>query len=194
MIYFVRHGQTELDELDIILGQKDIVINDDGINQSNNLANALSTCYIDNIISSDLKRAQQTAEIINTKINKKVILDSRLRERNYGILEGKLRNKLDSSTWYILKKYPEILRAESNQEMYDRIKSFFEQTNFEKNTIIVTHIGVLRMILYYLDKKNLYDDKLYRNYYQRIDINHGSYFMYDGKKVIYPKSNTKTLH
>jgi len=194
MVYFVRNGQTEWDELDMVSGHKDIMLNDNGINQACNLSDILSLCNIERIISSDLKRARQTAEIINSKICKDIVLDSRLRGYNYGVLEGYFRGKIESSTWYILKKYPDILSAESNIEIYDRIKSFFEQTDLSNNTIVVTHGGTLRMILYYLENKNHYDDKLYKKNYQKNDICHGQYIMFDGENVIYPKINIKSLH
>ena len=39
---------------------------------------------ITNIYSSDIKRAQQTAEIVAKELNKKVLLDKNLREQNKG--------------------------------------------------------------------------------------------------------------
>ncbi len=194
MIYFVRHGKTDWNELDIIIGHKDVMLNNNGIEEINDLSNILSSFNIDRIISSDLARAKQTAEIISKKINTDIIYDSRLRGYDYGLLEGHHRYNIKSCTWNVFRKYPEIFNAESNEDFYNRIKNFFEQLDFSKDTIIVTHGGSIRMILYYLDNRNKYDDKLFNDYEKKITINHGEYFMFDGENIIYQKNKTKTLH
>ena len=194
MIYFVRHGKTDWNQLDIIIGHKDVMLNNNGIEKINDLSNILSSFNIDRIISSDLARAKQTAEIISKKINTDIIYDSRLRGYDYGLLEGHHRYNIKSCTWNVFRKYPEIFNAESNEDFYNRIKNFFEQLDFSKDTIIVTHGGSIRMILYYLDNRNKYDDKLFNYYEKKNTINHGEYFMFDGENIIYKKNKTKTLH
>jgi 2,3-bisphosphoglycerate-dependent phosphoglycerate mutase len=47
------------------------------------------------LYSSDLQRAQQTAEAISSQIGVKPVLDRRLREKSYGVAEGRPQEWLD---------------------------------------------------------------------------------------------------
>ena len=82
-VKFVRHGQTDLNSpIRKMQGISDYDLNKNGINED-----------FDIIISSPLKRAKHTAEIINEKKKLPLILDDRIKERNYGKLEGQLFKK-----------------------------------------------------------------------------------------------------
>ena len=54
---------------------------------------------IDNIISSDLVRAKETSQIINEKLHLPVRFDSRLREINFGNLQGRLIQDITQDEW-----------------------------------------------------------------------------------------------
>ena len=56
--------------------------------QAKATAELLKDKHIDLIISSDLARAKQTAEIIAETTGAELILDKSLREMDFGILEG----------------------------------------------------------------------------------------------------------
>lgn len=68
-ICLVRHGETEWNSEGILQGKTDIPLNDLGIQQAEECADYLSQFQWDVVITSPLKRAKQTAEIINKKIN-----------------------------------------------------------------------------------------------------------------------------
>ena len=55
---------------------------------SKKLYNLISTLNIDYVISSPLRRAKDTAKLI-TNNEFEILIDERLRERNYGLNEGK---------------------------------------------------------------------------------------------------------
>lgn len=65
MIYLVRHGQTDWNIEHRIQGQTDVPLNATGRAQAVELSEKLSNFNIQKIISSDLSRAKETAEIIN---------------------------------------------------------------------------------------------------------------------------------
>ena len=69
MFELTRHGQTEWNVLKKVQGKANIALNETGENQALITAQNLIDEEIDLIISSPLKRALQTAEIIN-KTNK----------------------------------------------------------------------------------------------------------------------------
>ena len=64
-IYVVRHGQTNWNVKGKIQGKSDIELNEKGIEQAKELKELIKNYDINLIISSPLKRAKQTAEIIN---------------------------------------------------------------------------------------------------------------------------------
>lgn len=89
-IGFVRHGITDWNIQGIAQGSADVPLNDTGIQQAEALAQRLAReDKWDKIISSDLARAKETAEIIGKKLDLSVShFDVRLRERSGGKIEG----------------------------------------------------------------------------------------------------------
>ena len=74
-IYTVRHGQTEWNKKGLYQGKTDVPLNEEGKKQAMLVKEKLKDKKIDLIISSPLKRAKETAEIISDgKI--KIITDS----------------------------------------------------------------------------------------------------------------------
>lgn len=87
-IGLVRHGVTDWNKTGRIQGQTDIALNSEGIRQAEQLAERLRDEKWDIIYSSDLKRALQTAEIMNSDLGLRIVTDARLREVNFGQIEG----------------------------------------------------------------------------------------------------------
>lgn len=86
-IYTVRHGQTEWNKKGLYQGKTDVPLNEEGKKQATLVKEKLKDKKIDLIISSPLKRAKETAEIISDgKI--KIITDSLIVERGLGEYEG----------------------------------------------------------------------------------------------------------
>ncbi|MFD0677064.1 MULTISPECIES: histidine phosphatase family protein [unclassified Paenibacillus] len=88
IIGFVRHGETDWNKEGRSQGHRDIELNEEGQAQAHAVAKRLSAEQWDILISSDLLRAQETAQIISQLLKKPVQLDKRLRERSFGQLEG----------------------------------------------------------------------------------------------------------
>lgn len=93
MIYFVRHGQTEYNLKKLYMGSLDIPLNSTGVSQAEKFAIIARDLNIDLIVSSDLIRAKETAQIISNYIKKPVIYNNLLRERSLGKLEGRPKEK-----------------------------------------------------------------------------------------------------
>lgn len=157
-VLYVRHGQTDYNKKMLIQGSIDIPLNEVGINEASSLHLKLLNTEIDYIFSSPLKRALQTAEIIKGKRNIPLLIDSRLKEENYGDYEGKTR--IDNPDYEkqrrsIFKRYP---HGESYLDVYARISSFFEdiKKDYQNKTIlIVAHGGMSRVVnCYFKDMEN----------------------------------------
>lgn len=147
-IYVIRHGQTDWNLINKIQGQKDIVLNKTGIIQAENIRNEIEKYDFDLIICSPLKRARQTAEIINQNKNIKIIYDKSLIERGLGSFEETQAN-FDENPVYNLKINLEINNIETAKEFYDRVSKLLDyiKNNFkDKKILLVTHGGTVRAI------------------------------------------------
>lgn len=87
-ICLVRHGETAWNADRRIQGQIDSPLNETGIAQAEATARWLSTVSFTSIYSSDLQRAQRTAEIIAAHHTLPVQVHGGLRERMYGKFQG----------------------------------------------------------------------------------------------------------
>ena len=89
MIYFVRHGQTELNQRRVLQGRSDYPLNGVGEEQAAEAAAWFKEngIRIDRIWSSPLQRAMQTARIIAGE-DVPMFTDERLIEMDYGPFEG----------------------------------------------------------------------------------------------------------
>ncbi|XP_066224707.1 fructose-2,6-bisphosphatase TIGAR [Saccopteryx leptura] len=95
----VRHGQTRLNKEKILQGQGvDEPLSETGIKQAAAAGIFLSNVKFTHVFSSDLTRTKQTVHGILEKNtfcqDMTVIYDSRLRERKYGVAEGRALSEL----------------------------------------------------------------------------------------------------
>lgn len=147
-IYFVRHPETQWNKAGILQGHKDSSLTPDGEDEAKKLGELLKIKNIEIIYSSDLGRCIQTAEIINSFINKEIVKVLELRERNFGDLNGRpnseVREILNLSD-------PNQLapNGESFNQMRMRVLKFVQSLSAKnfKNILLVTHEGVTRAIL-----------------------------------------------
>lgn len=188
MIYLVRHGQTNWNIEQKTQGHTDIPLNADGILEAETIAKSISKLKIDRIISSDLLRARETAEIINQLLGVEISFDQRLREINYGDLEGIPRTELTPNTWDIFNETPEKLNAERMASVFERIKSFFDELDkHQDNILIVTHGGALRIIMHYAESRYNFDKEKYSNTHQNSKIKNASIFQWNmGQTILMP--------
>ena len=83
-----RHTTTEWNSTGRIQGQTDISLSQQGKTEAEQLAKLLSGLGINFIVSSDLKRSSETAEIVNALLAVPLQLETRLRECSFGKVEG----------------------------------------------------------------------------------------------------------
>lgn len=92
-ICLIRHGQTNWNKQKLIQGRIDNLLNDTGKVASKEAAKKIKELNIDweIFLSSPLKRAYETAEIIKTELgfSNDIIIIPDLTEREFGVLEGK---------------------------------------------------------------------------------------------------------
>jgi probable phosphoglycerate mutase len=87
-ILAIRHGQTAWNADGRIQGHTDIGLDDTGQWQAERLAEALQGEALHGLYSSDLLRARQTAQLLQRFSTESLRLDTGLRERSFGRMEG----------------------------------------------------------------------------------------------------------
>lgn len=98
----LRHGQTTHNAAGIWQGQLDTELSDTGRHQAEQAAEVLAHMPIARIVSSDLRRAAQTARIVADRTGLEVVLDSRLREIDVGQWQGRSSTELQATDGDVL--------------------------------------------------------------------------------------------
>ncbi len=87
-VILIRHGETEWNLSGRYQGHADSPLTQRGLAQARAVAMALDGMSFDAFYSSDLGRAKRTATVIADRMGKRFLIDSRLREQHYGLLQG----------------------------------------------------------------------------------------------------------
>ncbi len=96
-IVAVRHGETAWNVDTRIQGQLDIGLNDTGRWQARQVSRALAQEPVHAIYASDLQRAWHTAQHIGESTGTPVQAEPGLRERRFGIFEGKTFREVEAA-------------------------------------------------------------------------------------------------
>lgn len=153
ILHVVRHGETEDNKYKKFCGWRETPLNETGKKQAEDFGNMLKEEKYDMIISSPLPRAKETAEIIAAKTGTEVQFDDRLKERNFGVIEGKsweeIQKDLPDVAVNNFENYqPDLPEGETIEEVVERVDDFVENLNqFKgKKVLLITHTGVLRIL------------------------------------------------
>ena len=84
----VRHGETDWNRDRRFQGHADPPLNETGREQARTLASELAGESLDAVYTSDLARANETAEIIARRLGVPVVVDAELREIDVGEWQG----------------------------------------------------------------------------------------------------------
>ena len=88
-VIFVRHGKADFPHDRLYCDEReDPPLAEEGLVQAQHAAASLENQGIDLIYSSPMLRTRTTADLIAKKSNTSVLLDSRLKERPFGIWDG----------------------------------------------------------------------------------------------------------
>lgn len=134
--YFMRHGQTDWNARQILMGQKDIPLNNLGKEQAKKAIQQVQDLQIKTIYTSPLIRALETAEIIATALNIELIILENLKEVDFGIYEGKKIEASFIDSW--IDGNIDNISCESFQDVHKRIKPIVDtmQKNPHSNLVI----------------------------------------------------------
>lgn len=166
IFYIVRHGESEWNAKGLVQGyaKGNSPLTVKGRKQAQDLAFLLKNIHFDLIVSSNAKRAQQTAHVLAESLSLTVKIDSQLRERSFGKYEGMPVNEFLSLYKDFKSLTPEEkfhYKLDENEESFAEGYARFSKTLLEineqypgKTVLIVTHGGMIRGLLI----KNGYGD------------------------------------
>lgn len=149
MLYVVRHGETEWNAVNKVLGRTDIPLNDKGIKQAEEMARSLKDTKIDVFLCSPLLRTRQTADAISDVLGIGYKTDDRLIEQDFGRFEGVDRTDAE----YQAAKREFFVRYPGGESFFDlaaRVYSLIKDLE-GSNALLVTHGGICRIIRSYFE-------------------------------------------
>ena len=159
-LYLIRHAESEGNVRGIAQGQADYPLTENGISQATLRAHNLKDVSFAAAFSSDLSRAQQTAEIIAAEHELVVTSSELLRERNFGRYNGASEDALITELKALLDEQQELIKAgkpevphpdlETTDTMVSRVFRFLREVALAyqgQNVLVVSHSNVMRNVL-----------------------------------------------
>ncbi len=149
VVDLVRHGVTEWNRERRIQGHLDVPLSELGRDQARALAERLcgEADAVDLIVSSDLVRARQTADIVAAALSRPVTVDARWRERDLGDLQGRLWAEVEAGGLGILDAPP---NGETRRAQHARVFANLEALRADRaagRVLVFTHGGCVRSAL-----------------------------------------------
>jgi len=192
-LILVRHGQTEANLNRRLQGQSNGALTSKGEQQAEELALHLKDMAIDRILSSDLRRAEDTAAALAKHHDIKPITMHILREWNCGKLDllpaEALKDALDQSNQPLPDFRPE--GGETLREVRQRAAAFLQdvQSRYEElNVLVCSHGDFIRMLMSLLMQIEIEEANT-------IHLDNGSYSVFDQDGNIWSVSAiNKVIH
>ena len=166
LLILVRHGQSIWNAANLFTGWENVELSKKGILEAKKAAEELTKINFNSVFSSELIRAQKTAEIIiegNSQVKPtSIIYDLRLNERHYGDLQGMnkddARKEFGEEQVHIWRRSFDIPppNGESLKMTAERTLPCFEdlimpELKLNKNVLVSAHGNSLRSIVMKLE-------------------------------------------
>lgn len=156
-LYLIRHGRQNSS-----LYCTDVGLSTVGRTQAELLRDRLQYYNVDALYSSNLLRAVETAEILNQSLQLPLKIREEIREISFGELEGKTEDYNEEHFRAFLSEQKKLLEdipypgGENGTSVYERAMPIIQeiaQSN-KQNIAIVTHGGIIRVLMAALFGKN----------------------------------------
>lgn len=149
MLYLMRHGKTDWNDLYKLQGRTDIPLNEEGRRMAAEARSLYSDITFDICFCSPLLRARETAELFLEGKNIPIHYDDRLLEMCFGIFEGTPYGPTDRqgairTLFETPEKYEGVPGGETFAELFSRTGEFLDEKiapllKEGKNVLIVGH-------------------------------------------------------
>ncbi len=154
-VYFVRHCEAVSNVQQILAGQMEFPLTEQGLQQAQLIAENFykKIQHIDSIYVSSQLRTRQTAQPFAHLFNVQPISDERLKEQDWGKFCGKTYQELRSDPQFHHPKTQDwSFKPEGGEgyaDVYQRVMDFFstlQQLPSQSSVLCVTHGGTMRII------------------------------------------------
>ncbi len=170
----IRHGETDWNRELRFQGHIDVPLNDIGLLQAERLQQRMAQWLPQwqqdhqapsQLVTSDLKRARQTAQPMAQTLGVDCVEAPGLREQCYGCFEGlkaidiKQQFPDEWQQWLRFDPAYAVPEAESTQDFYNRVVTTLRElahTYQGEHVVVVTHGGVLDMIWRHANSQSLH--------------------------------------
>jgi len=157
-LWLVRHGESTWNALGLIQGHSpEPLLTRQGWAQAKQAAGQLAGRPVAAVFSSDLRRALDSAGPISRAVDRELVVDVRLRERGFGVLEGLSSDRLTVPLSGIVEGRVADADAapeggESVRQLVGRVARFLDELDPGRgDVVLVVHGGVVRAALAHLD-------------------------------------------
>jgi len=156
-LLLVRHGETVWNAEGRVQGQQNSRLSERGREQGRLVAERLSRMNVEAVYCSDLGRARETAEMVAAPHHLTVKPAFALRERSYGVLEGKTLDEAarTQGVWFIAWQADRLQQTppggESQADMYHRVMEALRTiagAHAGQAVVVVTHGGPIKSAIY----------------------------------------------
>ncbi len=182
-IYIIRHGLTESNKKKIYAGWNDECLCQEGVFNLFEIGRKLKEFKIERIFSSPIRRAIQTAEVINSFLNKRIEIEENLKEMKMGPWEGLSENEVAErfpNEWKIWNLRPSELKIDGREKLEELqiralngIRRISEDLD-RSRVLAVTHVAIIRVLM-------IYYNNLYLDDYRKIDVPNGVCYLLDNR-------------
>jgi broad specificity phosphatase PhoE len=158
-LYIMRHGETTWNRDNKIQGQRDPRLSPTGRQQVTATAKHLRGRKIERVLSSDLRRAKESAALVRQQVKQPIDTSPALREIGLGAWEGMTPAQINRrhgngyAQWLNNPTGVRIPQAERHEEFQLRIvRCWYEEIlpRSENHLLVVTHGGVITALLSHL--------------------------------------------
>ncbi len=185
-LLFVRHGQSEWNELGLWTGLRDVSLTEKGRAEARKAAEVLADITIHRAHTSELKRTVETLDEIKAAIgleDLETVSHAALNERDYGDYTAKnkwdIQKEIGDDNFTKLRRswdHP-VPNGETLKDVQARALPYFEEHILKdlkagKNIIVSGHGNTLRALMKHLE--DISDDKVHE-----VEIGTGEVVMYE---------------
>lgn len=160
-LYIMRHGETDDNTRRVLQGQKDNPLNENGKNQALEARKELEGIHFDRIYVSPLIRAAHTAELATGRDKSEFIIEERIKEIGFGVLEGTVSDDMKppySNFFLNPGAYVAPEGGESFDELLARVQDFLDEIKGNlpgQKVLLVSHGAAIHALINRILKQDM---------------------------------------
>lgn len=164
-LLLVRHGKTDWNrEPARCQGWAQVELNEEGRAQARAQGGALAGRGLELIVSSHLRRARETAELIAAQLGGdiRLVVDPRLAETHRGDWEARTFKDImaeEPDVWWRYRERPEAFRFPGGESLVEQqrrvLAALRDAAQYGRAAVLVTHGGSIRLVRCFIQERGL---------------------------------------